>query len=142
MDQELLPGIESGHWRGTSELWLDPLGNDVLTSDCELAVSSDEASYTWSKDDKHHEGRFTLGDDGAVFWSDSFHQSEPTRQQVREDWSLLSLFYSYGAGEGPDWGWRMAFSERPDGSLVLQMTNVTPWGEEGRAVRMVLERLA
>lgn len=25
-----------------------------------------------------------------------------------------------------------------DGALVLQMTNITPWGEEGRAVRTVL----
>jgi hypothetical protein len=31
-------------------------------------------------------------------------------------------------------------SERPSGELVLQMTNVAPWGEEQRAVRMVFTR--
>jgi hypothetical protein len=29
--------------------------------------------------------------------------------------------------------WQSKLSEGPDGSLVLQMTNITPWGEDGRA---------
>ena len=29
---------------------------------------------------------------------------------------------------------------RPDESLVVQMTNIAPWGEEGRAVRFTLTR--
>jgi hypothetical protein len=28
----------------------------------------------------------------------------------------------------------------PAGELVLQMTNITPWGEEARAVRMTFTR--
>ena len=49
---------------------------------------------------------------------------------------------SYPAGEGPDWGWRLRVCLRTMGPerLVLQMTNVTPWGEEARAVRMTCER--
>lgn len=38
------------------------------------------------------------------------------------------------------WGWQSKLSERPDGTLVLQMTNFAPWGEEGRAARMVFTR--
>jgi len=41
------------------------------------------------------------------------------------------------AGEGPPWGWRVAVAHRPSGELVLQMTNIKPWGEDGRAVRMI-----
>ena len=47
---------------------------------------------------------------------------------------------SAGAGEGPDWGWRTSVAQRPSGELVLQMTNIAPWGERARAVRMVFAR--
>jgi len=74
-------------------------------------------------------------------WSDSWHQSEALRcERQTDDWGLLSLRTTYGAGEGPDWGWHTSFALRPTGQLVMQMTNVTPWGEHGRAVRMVFER--
>ena len=58
--------------------------------------------------------------------------------------ALFDLLGSYGDG-GPRWGWRMMLSLRPpfEGapeSLVLQMTNIAPWGEEARAVRMVAAR--
>lgn len=54
---------------------------------------------------------------------------------------------TYSGGEGPPWGWRLIVSLRPSfegapESLVLQMTPLTPWGEEARAVRMVATRLA
>ncbi|MEM7692629.1 MAG: hypothetical protein AAF194_09370 [Pseudomonadota bacterium] len=138
---DLLPGIRGGHWSGRSELWLDVGGNEAIEGGCELSVDSNQLSYSWSRGDKHHEGRFTLGDDGSVYWSDSFHQAEPVRCVQEERWSLLSLYYTYPAGEGPDWGWRLAFSQRPDSSLVLQMTNIAPWGEEQRAVRMIFSEL-
>lgn len=54
--------------------------------------------------------------------------------------ALVNVRFAYPAPEGPDWGWRIAVCERPSGELVLQMTNVTPWGEEARAVRMVFRR--
>jgi len=39
------------------------------------------------------------------------------------------------------WGWRIALCHRaPTGELVLQMTNIAPWGEEARAVRMTAKR--
>ena len=46
------------------------------------------------------------------------------------------------AGDGPPWGWRTKLSLRAMGGegLVLQMTNIAPWGESGRAVRMVATR--
>ena len=53
-----------------------------------------------------------------------------------EGWALFTVQGTYGAGEGPDWGWRSQLSVRPlgAGQLVLQMTNIAPWGEETRAV--------
>ncbi|MEO0437330.1 MAG: hypothetical protein AAF098_10515 [Pseudomonadota bacterium] len=138
---ELLPGIGGGHWSGRSELWLDIGGNEAIESSCELAVEPDQLTYTWSRGEKHYEGRFANGDADTVQWSDSFHQAEPVSCAREERWSLLSLYYTYPAGEGPDWGWRLAISQRPDDSLVLQMTNIAPWGEEQRAVRMIFSEL-
>ena len=44
-------------------------------------------------------------------------------------------------GPQAEWRWRIGLSVRePSGELVLQMTNVAPWGEETRAVRMICTR--
>jgi hypothetical protein len=87
-----------------------------------------------------HKGSITLRDGGADF-DDTFHAAET---MAFEPWpvpgALLSLIGSYAVGGGPAWGWRIVVGLRPSGELVLQMTNVTPWGEDGRAVRMVFSR--
>jgi hypothetical protein len=45
-------------------------------------------------------------------------------------------------GPDRDWGWRIGLSLRaPTGELVLRMTNIAPWGEEARAVRMTCSPL-
>jgi hypothetical protein len=96
--------------------------------------------YTWSHDGKPHEGSILLRDGGADY-KDTFHASEGMRF---EPWpvsgALLGLIGSYAMGGGPAWGWRIVLGQRPSGELVLQMTNVTPWGEDGRAVRMTFSR--
>jgi hypothetical protein len=52
---------------------------------------------------------------------------------------LFQLQYEYGPDA--DWRWRIALTLRaPTDELVLQMTNIAPWGEEARAVRMVAKR--
>lgn len=70
-------------------------------------------------------------------WSDSWHQPKPV--QCTNTPNALGLFdvkCTYEVPNSPSWGWQSKLSERPDSSLVLQMTNITPWGEDGRAVRM------
>ena len=52
-------------------------------------------------------------------------------------WALATVQYTYME----NWGWRINLCFRePTGELVLQMTNIAPWGEEARAVRMVCKR--
>lgn len=135
---QTLENLSGTRWKGTAELWLDPLGNEVERSDCTIAVDSAVVSYTWSFQGKPQQGRLVLRAGGADF-SDSWHQAEPMRcDDVPGGQGLLNVLGSYAAGEGPRWGWRTTLSLRtPTGALVLQMTNITPWGEEGRAVRMV-----
>lgn len=129
-----------GTWRGRGELWLDPLGDAAQTCDVELDVAADSVTYRWSYEGKPQTGRVAITPDGATF-TDTWHQptSMPCAAQ-RPTWALIDVAGRYGAGEGPDWGWGLTLSRRPDDTLVLQMTNVAPWGEHGRAVRMIATR--
>ncbi len=127
-------------WEGKGELWLDPLGDEAIRYGCTARVDAGAVTYTWHHDGKKHEGRLSFAGERPTF-VDSWHQQKHVECRTLADaWGLLALDYTYGAGEGPPWGWRIVLSRRPSGELVLQMTNVTPWGEEARAVRMVFGR--
>ena len=136
---DTLSDLRGTHWKGTAELWVDPLGNDVERSDCTIAVDTNVVRYTWSHEGKAHEGSITLRDDTADF-TDSWHQPEPMKfRAVPGAWGLFQVQGEYGPES--DWRWRIALSLRaPTGELVLQMTNIAPWGEEARAVRMACSR--
>jgi hypothetical protein len=133
--------LEGTRWIGRSELWLDPSGNQADTGDCTMAIQPNEVAYTWSYDGKPQTGKVVVRDGGAEF-SDTWHQPKPmTMSPVTGSWALVDVQGTYPAPEGPPWGWRIMVSLRPGGDeLVLQMTNITPWGEDGRAVRMICKR--
>ena len=140
MLQSWLNEFQGSQWKGKAELWLDPNGNDVDISECILAIESRVLTYTWAYEGETKTGSFIFNDGGAT-WTDSWHQPEPVRCKYLSDaWGLFTVESSYSVPSGPDWGWRSKLSQRPDDSLVLQMTNIAPWGEEGRAVRMIVQR--
>lgn len=127
-------------WSGSGELWLDPEGNNSDKYDCDLTIDYDAIHYSWSFDNEIKKGSFTFNEDGAI-WVDTWHQQKPVQcLNVAEVWGVFTINYAYEVPNNPKWGWQTKLSERPDGSLVLQMTNITPWGEEGRAVKMVFTR--
>ena len=134
-----LSDFQGTHWTGTAELWLDPLGDDAVRSECTISVGSDKVSYTWSHEGTAHEGSLTLTDDGAAF-ADTFHQPQPMPcVRLAGVGGLFQVLGEYGPKS--EWGWRTSVSVRePAGELVLQMTNIAPWGEEVRAVRMICSR--
>lgn len=132
-------------WKGSAELWLDPKGNEPSLSDCEVSIRADGIDYTWSHEDTAHTGRIDLKGPGGSF-TDTFHSATPMPMKAPERPST-ALFDVQGVWGPPDapWGWRIWLSCRPvgdfgNGELVLQMTNITPWGEENRAVRMVCDK--
>jgi hypothetical protein len=133
--------LANTRWTGTSELWLDPAGNTALTSDCSIAVVPNGITYSWSYEGKTHEGKLVLKADGSAEFTDTFHSPAAMAcAAVASPWALVDVLGTYAAGDGPRWGWRITVSRRPDAELVLQMTNITPWGEDGRAVRMICKR--
>ncbi len=145
-----LSDLDGTKWVGRCELWLDPLGDDVEKSDCTCAIDGNVVSYTWEREGKTHHGSITLhgvyerGSDapaaGEASFVDSWHSPETMHcRAVADAWGLFQVQGEYG--EKRDWRWRIGLSLRqPSGQLVLQMTNVTTWGEEVRAVRMTFER--
>ena len=134
-----LSDLDGTRWEGTAELWLDPLGDDVVRSDCTISVDAHVVRYTGSHEGEAHEGSIALSDKGAEF-TDSWHNPQSmTCLRLVGAAGLFQVQGEYGAQS--DWGWRTGLSLRtPTDELVLQMTNIAPWGEEARAVRMICSR--
>ena len=117
-----------------------PLQNEAITSDCSITIGANAIDYVWSYEGKPHAGKLALRDGGAEF-SDSWHSPAAMPMKAAADtWALVDVHGTYAAGDGPPWGWRIYLSHRPTDELVLQMTNINPWGEDGRAVRMICKR--
>jgi hypothetical protein len=132
--------LNGTRWRGSAELWLDPLANDAQVSECTLRIDDRSFSYEWSHAGKPQRGSYQLHDTGAD-WQDTWHSpGKMTCKATGAGRGLLDVAGTYAAPPGPAWGWRSVLSLRPTGELVLQMTNVAPWGEEQRAVRMIFQR--
>jgi hypothetical protein len=104
MANEPLDGLLSTKWAGNGELWLDKRQNAALASACRLEIDSGVIRYHWSYEGKPQQGGITLQADGFD-WHDSRHQPKTVRcREVAGAWGLLCGFYSYPAGDGPDWG--------------------------------------
>ena len=140
MATQWLTRLVGTEWTGRGELWLDPEGNNVDRCDCALRIETDALHYTWSYKGRNIAGSFAIEEGGAT-WTDSFHQPVPAIcRDVPGAWGLFTVQHSYEVPSNPSWGWRSKLSERPNGDLILQMTNIAPWGEEGRAVRMTFTK--
>ena len=141
MEKQLLSKLEGTKWSGKGELWLDPEGNKADLFGCHLQVESGSISYTWDYEGETKNGNFTFNKNG-VHWVDSWHQPERVKcKDITDERGLFTFKHTYDVPSSPGWSWQSKLSERPNGSLVLQMTNITPWGEEGRAVRMILSQV-
>ena len=136
----MLLELANTKWAGQAELWIDPLGNHADLSDCTIEIAKDAIEYRWSYEGKPQTGRIALKPGGADF-TDTWHSPTPIACVASANpWGLVDVLGRYSAGDGPEWGWRISLAQRPGAELLLQMTNIAPWGEEGRAVRMICKR--
>lgn len=74
-------------------------------------------------------------------WIDSFHNG--TNMMHCEGERSENGFWvsgNYDAPEGPPWGWRTEVDISEADRLVITMYNITPQGEEAKAVEMALAR--
>lgn len=141
MVKQLLSKLAGTNWAGKGELWLDPEGNKANLFDCQLQIENGVIHYTWAYEGEAKKGSFTFNENGAS-WVDSWHQPEPVNcTEIADVWGLFTLRHTYDVPSNPSWGWQSKLTERPDGSLILQMINIAPWGEEARAVRMIFSQV-
>lgn len=135
-----LKALDSTHWKGHGELWLDPTGDQAIRYPCTASLQGTSLQYEWSNEGQAHQGTILWSATGGTF-QDTFHQASTTPcKAVTPTKAEVDLRYDYPAGEGPAWGWRIILAVRPSDELVLQMINIAPWGEQSRAVRMLFER--
>ncbi|OMH33855.1 hypothetical protein [Motiliproteus sp. MSK22-1] len=143
MTKQWLSKFQGTQWEGKGELWLDPEGNKQERYDCSMMFGHDGLDYTWLYEGETKKGSFTFNKAGGAIWLDSWHQPKSIPcVDVANAWGLFTVECCYEVPSSPSWGWRSKLSERPNGDLVLQMTNIAPWGEEGRAVRMIFTSVA
>jgi hypothetical protein len=142
-----------GHWAGKSKLWLDP---DTLTDEApvqgsiQLILDGRFALYLYqsSIEGEPQHGMFTFGfnttlEQFEASWVDSYHNNtaimfctgNPTGNGF---WVLGS--YPDPTG-GPDWSWRTELELLDANHLIISAYNLSPEGNETKAVETRLERI-
>jgi len=142
----------AGEWKGVKRLWLmpeDPVRESEATASLELVAGGGFAAirYTWSHEDRPHDGLLVVrlaeapGDEDMV-WVDSFHTGGSFMRfgGVESPATELVGQGTYAAPPGPDWGWRIALAAESLDGLRILMHNITPAGEESKAVQLELRR--
>ncbi len=137
-----------GDWRGTNLLRLSWLTPSEFVSPSHLSVVSAvkgkflSFTYTWSHENKAHEGTILLGYDekqgvATAAWADSWHMSNKLMfcQGTIDAQGVIDLRGTYEAPPDPDWGWRIIISSPTDHELHLTMYNCPPDGTEDLAVQ-------
>jgi len=147
-----------GRWEGTARTWFEPgkladtspiRGTVRLVLDGAFALHEYEGSLSgqamkglaihgYAKGERRFE----------TAWIDSCHNGTRIMVSLGEAsaWSggdAASVFGTYPAPEGPDWGWRteVDVAQTPE-RLVIRHFNVTPDGEEALAVEIDYHRVA
>ena len=135
-----------GSWVGTMTLRLawGPDQIETFQSNSKLVIEIPEHDsfanlrYRWSHEQADRYGEMLICGP-TVAWCDTFHQ-------------CASVMHLLGEGEGfkvtgnytwegsPPWGWRIEITNPTPDSLLLEMTNISPEGEEELAVRAQYRR--
>jgi len=144
----------AGEWKGRTKVWFGPdqladespqqgrirtvAGGRFLLHEYDAsfqgAAQQGVAIYGLHLDAKSYESA----------WVDSFHTGTSimlsNSPAIEERFTALG---SYGDGQGgPPWGWRTQIKQPGDDELVITMFNISPQGEETKAVETRYGRTA
>lgn len=137
----------AGTYEGPTETWFDPdkdpeRSTTHATVEVLLGGRFIRIDYRGTAMGAPHAGQMILGfhRDAALYelaWIDSFHTGTATMLSTgAPSGEVVSVLGGYTAGS-ERWGWRTTL--RRDGTaLVIEAFNITPAGDESRAVRSVL----
>ncbi|HEX6096554.1 MAG TPA: DUF1579 family protein [Thermoanaerobaculia bacterium] len=136
--------IAAGHWRGTVKTWLDPnaepASNDMTaTTSAVLGGKSVQIDYRSHVGESRSDGLMILGKDIrtgrlSLTWIDTFHTGSNVMNFAADESGVLRG--EYAAGDEM-WRWRLVIHATA-GELRIQHFNISPAGEEDRAIEAVL----
>lgn len=140
-----------GLWSGPTKLWLDPASvpeetETTLHAALVLGGRWLRLSYRGVSFGKPHAGEMSLGfhkdaDDFELAWIDSAHTGSAIMLSKGKLGSpgVVDVLGSY-LGGGERWGWRTVLRCPTPDELVIEAFNVSPRGEEERAMLSRLTR--
>lgn len=140
-----------GLWSGPTKLWLDPAGvpeetETTLHGALVLGGRWLRLSYRGVSFGKPHAGEMSLGfhkdaGDFELAWIDSAHTGSAIMLSKGKPGSsgVVDVLGSY-LGGGERWGWRTVLRCPTPDELVIEAFNVSPRGEEERAMLSRLSR--
>jgi hypothetical protein len=140
-----------GTWSGKTRTWLDPAAapEESQTDLVAQAICGGRwirIEYQSAVMGAPHEGQFLIGfhkdaQEFEVMWVDGFHTGTSMMCSVgspRED-GAIGVLGHYSAG-GQRWGWRTIFRKPREGELIIEAYNISPAGQEDRAIETRLVR--